>query len=148
VDDRKSLISEMRFSGDLRFMTPTISSLADRSSILYEGRAKKSVLDDISAMEKDAWKNRLLAEIEKKGKSQRAVSLAAGMGPGYINSWLNENKDPTVENLIKVCEVLDVTLSFILYGYDITPASQEILALLEKRPDSRDAILKLLKDKA
>lgn len=83
-------------------------------------------------MEDDnAWRERLTAAIQASGKTMRAISLEAGMGAGYVHSILTKKdpKDPTVPNLIKVCDVLGVTLYRILYGFDLTPENQEILRL-------------------
>ncbi|MEN3145726.1 helix-turn-helix transcriptional regulator [Neorhizobium sp. IRAMC:178] len=130
-------------------MSAIISSLADRSSVRYEGRAKISDLADIAGMAKDDWKSRLLATIEERGTSQRRVSLDAGLGPGYVNSWFNkEQKEPTVENLLKVCAVLNVSVSYILFGVQMSAETEEILHLLEKNPETRDAVLKILRPAA
>lgn len=77
--------------------------------------------------------------------SSRAVSIAAGNGPGYVHSILTEGKDPSVSNLIAICEVLGVSLSKILYGFDISPETEEILARLEGDPSARPALLALLR---
>ncbi len=95
-----------------------------------------------------SWKIRLEEALEKSGRSKRSVSLAAGLGPGYVHSILKEGKDPTVENLIAVANVVGVSLSHLLYGYEVSKEAEEILALLEKRPHQRDAILQLLRDQA
>jgi transcriptional regulator with XRE-family HTH domain len=129
-------------------MSTTLSSKADMSTILYKGRADLSDSEDIRAMANDTWQSRLKAEIKAQKKSQREVSLAAGLGPGVVNSWLNDNegKDPMMDSLLKVCAVLNVSLPRILYGYEISGDTEEILRLLERRPASRDAILRLLRD--
>lgn len=100
-------------------------------------------------MANEDWKSRLLATIKEKKTSQRHVSLAAGLGPGYVNSWFNkEQKEPTVENLLKVCEVLNVSVSYILFGVQMSAETEQILHLLEKNPDTRDAVLKILRPAA
>lgn len=125
-----------------------ISSIADMSSILYEGRARISEIEDIRRMETGDWRARLAAALEASGKSKRSVSLAAGLGPGYVHSILKEGKDPTVDNLISVCREIGVSLSSVLYGVEMAPETEEILQLLEKSPDSRDGLLKLLRDRS
>ncbi|WP_234886437.1 helix-turn-helix domain-containing protein [Agrobacterium vitis] len=126
-------------------MNATLSSLEDKSSILYEGRAKKSFFEDIAAMQKEDWRARLSTALEKSDKSKRAVSLAAGLGPGYIHSILSEGKDPTVDNLIAVANALDVSVSYLLYGYDLTPETEKILSLLEKNPEARAGVFRILR---
>lgn len=99
-------------------------------------------------MTHDTWQQRLDAEIKAQKKSHRAVSIAAKLGPGVVNSWINDNegKEPRIENLLAVCEVLNVSIQRILYGYEISADTEEILRLLEKNPARRQAILQLLKD--
>lgn len=104
-----------------------------------------SVLADTLGMMTESWKKRLEDAIKNSGKSMRAVSLAAGLGPGYVHSILKDGRDPTIENLISVAGVIDVSLSYLLYGYDVSPETEEILQLLESQPSHRGAILQLLR---
>ncbi|MBO3760380.1 helix-turn-helix transcriptional regulator [Ciceribacter sp. L1K22] len=97
-------------------------------------------------MKNDAWRGRLQQALDRSGRSAREVSLAAGKGAGYVHSLLKEDKDPTLENLLAVCRELNVSLSELIYGFEISPATEEILALLEGSPDARDGILKILRD--
>ncbi|OMP69950.1 transcriptional regulator [Agrobacterium tumefaciens] len=93
------------------------------------------------------WRARLQDALEASGKSAREVSLAAGKGPGYVHSILKEGKEPTVDNLIAICSVLNVSLSQVIYGIEMSAETAEILSLLENSPNARDGILKILRDK-
>lgn len=107
-----------------------------------------SEIADIPGMDDGGWRHRLRAAVDGAGKSQRAVSLAAGLGPGYVNSLFNEEKDPTIQNLIKVCRALGVSLSYVLYGYEMSGETEEILRLLQDADaEERDAFLKLLRSR-
>lgn len=124
-----------------------ISSIEDMSSIPYEGRADVNEIEDISIMTQREWKARLEAEIKKQNRSMRDVSLKAGKGPGYVHSILVAGKDPTIDNMIDVCNALGVSLSQILYGINVSPETEEILHLLETAtPGHREGILKILRD--
>nr|WP_233284941.1 helix-turn-helix transcriptional regulator [Agrobacterium tumefaciens] len=125
-----------------------ISSIEDVSTIPNEGRAKISEIEDIQPMGIADWRARLQDALETSGKSAREVSLAAGKGPGYVHSILKEGKEPTVDNLIAICGVLNVSLSQIIYGIEMSAETAEILSLLENSPNARDGILKILRDKA
>lgn len=103
-----------------------------------------SSLADTFAMSDDTWCTRLAAAMKEKNLSKRAVSLAAGMGQGYIHSILVEGKDPSVDNLTEVCRIVGVTLPYVLYGYDLTPETERFLRLLEQKPQMREGMLKLL----
>lgn len=99
-------------------------------------------------MNDEAWRKRLADALEVSGKSKRGVSLAAGMGPGYLHSLLAEKKDPTVQNLMSICKELGVSLSFILYGYEISAENEEILRLLEvSAPGEKEGLLKMLRSR-
>ncbi|WP_348647498.1 helix-turn-helix domain-containing protein [Rhizobium leguminosarum] len=125
-------------------MALTISSLADTSSILYEGRAKISDLEDIAAMADEAWRKRLEDALKNSNRSKREISLKAGKGAGYVHSILSEGKDPTIESLIAVCQELGVSLTWIVYGFEISPATEQLLSLIEQNPDDRAAVLQIL----
>ncbi|MBB3947082.1 ribonucleoside-diphosphate reductase alpha chain [Rhizobium skierniewicense] len=92
------------------------------------------------------WRARLRDALSARGMSAREASLAAGKGPGYVHSILKDGKDPTVDNLVAVCEVLNVSLSQIIYGIDVSAETAEILSLLEGSPEMRDGILKILRN--
>ncbi len=126
-------------------ITANLSALADMSSVFDKGRARVSEIADIRGMIDEGWRSRLLAAIKASGKSHRELSLAAGMGAGYVNSLFNDHKDPTIKNLMSVCEAVGVSLSYVLYGYEMSAETEEILRLLQKAPEGeRDALLRLL----
>lgn len=100
-------------------------------------------------MDWDGWKERLADGIKAKGKSQREVSLAAGKGPGYVNSLLKEGKDPTIENLLLVCEAADLSLIWVLFGFDMDRETEEIVRELKREsPTGRSGLLQHLRERA
>lgn len=107
-----------------------------------------SEISDTHGMEK-AWRDRLAAAIKQSGKSMRAVSLGAGYGPGYVHSILKDNKDPTIDHLIDVCGQLGISLSYLIYGVDVSGENERILHLLQDAPPlRRKGILQILEDEA
>ena len=90
------------------------------------------------------WRARLAAALEAKPMSKRAASLAAGLGAGAVHSWLSEGKDPSVDNLMEVCRVLGTSLTYVMYGYKITPEVEEVLGLLQDNPQALDGIRAIL----
>lgn len=98
-------------------------------------------------MNESLWRERLSRALADSGKSKRAVSLLTGSGPGYLHSILNDGKEPTIEKLISLCEALDVSVIYVLYGFDVGPDEAELLAALRDNPGKRDAILSLLTPK-
>jgi len=127
-------------------MPSILSSKADKSSVLYEGRARVSEISDIPGMN-ESWQKRLARGIKANRLSQRRVSLDAGMGPGYVNSLIKEGKDPTVEHLIAVCRAAELSLSWVLFGVEISAETEQLMELLENAPKSkRESLLNLLKE--
>lgn len=100
---------------------------------------------DNARMADDKWKDRLSAAIKDSGKSMREVSLAAGRGPGYISGIFSDNKDPTIEHLMAVCDAVPVSLAHVLYGFDITPEDADLLAAMKRSPETREAVLTLIR---
>jgi len=92
------------------------------------------------------WRNRLTKAVEDSGKSKRSISLASGNGPGYLHSILKDGKDPTIENLLSICENIGVSAVYVLYGYDVGKEEEELLEALRANPSKRSAILSLLQD--
>lgn len=95
-------------------------------------------------MENQDWRARIRAAIKEKKLSMRRVSLDAGKAEGYLHSILADGKDPSIDNLTKVCEVIGISLPYALYGYDMTPETVRLLQLFESHPEKRDSILKLM----
>lgn len=97
-------------------------------------------------MSETDWRQRLEAAISKSDMSMRQVSLKADCGPGYVHSILKDGKDPSIDRLQKVGEVLGLTVSYILYGIDVSPETAEVVRLLEMHPRKRQGILAILRD--
>ncbi len=96
----------------------------------------------------DAWRGRLADAIKGSGRAMREVSLAAGMGPSYLHGVLKGGKDPTIYNLVKVCGIVGVSLSHVLYGYDMTAQEEDALRLLKAAtPGEREALLQILRER-
>lgn len=98
-------------------------------------------------MEKHDWRSRLIEAIETSDRSMRQVSLAAKKGPGYLHSILKGGKDPTIDNLIDVCATLNISVTKILYGIEISRETEELLSLIEENPASRNGVLQILRQR-
>lgn len=98
-------------------------------------------------MENTAWRTRLEAALKEKGLSKRKVSLDSGNGPGYVHSILSEGKDPTIEKLTSVCAAAGLSMSYILYGFNVTPEDEAVISALHESPEKRAAVLTLLGQK-
>ena len=90
------------------------------------------------------WLDRLVAEIKRKGMTQRSVSLKAGLGAGYVNSLVKEGKDPAVDHVMRICAALDVSAAYVLFGFNVTPETERIMRAVEDSPERRAALVALL----
>jgi len=104
-----------------------------------------SEIEDISAMSED-WRSRLAAGIKANKKTRRGVSLAAGMGAGYVSSLLKEEKDPTIDNLLKICAAADVSVYYVLYGVKIDRETEEIIQILSSSKTRTKGLLQVLRN--
>lgn len=94
----------------------------------------------------ETWRHRLAAAIDRGGRSQREISLAAGVGPGYVNSLFKDGKEPTLDRLQRVCDAANVSIYYIIGGFDITPETEEFLRLLMRAdPSVQQSVLTLLR---
>lgn len=93
-----------------------------------------------------AMRERLSQAIYEKRLSMRQVGLDAGLSESAVHGIIKLGRDPGAENLVKICDVIGATLSWVMYGYEITPEAEEVLNLLQKNPAKREAILQLLRE--
>ena len=107
-----------------------------------------SSIADIAAMKVSSWRERLRQAIKDRSLSKRSVSLRAQLGQGYLHSILDEGKEPTIQNLADVCAAIPVSMSYILYGFDVTPEDEAIIAAMHESPEKRQAVLTLISTKS
>jgi hypothetical protein len=74
----------------------------------------------------------------------RAVSKDAGLGAGYLHGVLREGKEPGVDHLILICDQLGVSFAYVLLGFEVTPETLRLVEVIEREPERRDAVLRLL----
>lgn len=103
---------------------------------------------DIHNMAKDEWRLRLAAKIKQSDKSLRAISLAIGKSEGYVHSVLKGHRSPRAEVLAQICAAVGTSVSYVLYGFDISAEEEEFLSLFSaaSKPE-RDAVLTLLRSR-
>lgn len=93
----------------------------------------------------DGMRVRIEEQLDKAGITARAACLNANMSPGYLHSILKENRAPTVPKLAELCAKNGLSLPYILFGFEISPETQELVSLIEQDPGLRDNVLSLLK---
>lgn len=100
------------------------------------------------------WENRLIEVIEAKiresvppGKRRgtityRSLSLAIGRAPGYIHGFIKSGKEPSLDSVVRLCDELGVSMSYVLWGLAISPQDEALLKRVAALP--RDAQLKFV----
>lgn len=67
---------------------------------------------------KEDWRERLLAAIDADERSDRAISLAAGLGPNFVGQMRGSKtappKNPSIEHITKLARALNLPLASIL----------------------------------
>ena len=88
-----------------------------------------------------AWRQRLIAAIEKDVRTPRAISIAAGLGPNYLSQMVERGTSPSIPALVSLCGVLNLSLTYIFTGADMTPEQEELLRLSAELPDQQKDLL-------
>lgn len=91
------------------------------------------------------WRERLKEILEERQLSMREVSIASGCGHGYLYKILRENSEPTLDKLMKVANYLDLSLSWLLTGLDVSKQTEDFTLLYESlSPEQRERVFLLL----
>ena len=97
-------------------------------------------------MENPPWRQRLTAAIEADPRSMNRISLDAGFARNHVGQFINDEKGPKIDTLLKLCRTLNVSPTYILLGYHLDHLSEQILQLLLQAPvEEREALLALLR---
>lgn len=59
---------------------------------------------------------RLKEAIERKGLTQKKFSIMCNIKPYTINRYISNQRQPDLETLIKMAELLDISLTYLLLG--------------------------------
>lgn len=90
-------------------------------------------------------RQRLMQALEERGISMRKASLDAGFSETFVHGIIKLGRDPGIDNLTKLCETHGISLSYIIFGHEISAEAEEILVLFQEKPSRRQAILELLR---
>lgn len=97
-------------------------------------------------MDSFEWRHRLLKAIEDDRRSDRKLSIDAGLGPNYVQQMKNDAKNTGAVAVIKLCSALNVSTAYIFAGIELTPETEEVLKLFSRLDaDLKDRILGILR---
>ncbi len=95
------------------------------------------------------WRSRLAAVIETSGRSMRDISLSAGVSQNYLGSILHEGSEPSIERMMKLCDELGVSVTYLLLGVDLTGNAEQMLrAYAMLNEEQQKTVLALVKSMA
>ena len=91
------------------------------------------------------WRRKLLEAADRSGRSDRDISLCAGVNPSYLNEMRRMGKDPSVPRALALANELRVSIaSLFLDRDDISAEDEELLALSHQSTAAeREAVLTL-----
>lgn len=87
------------------------------------------------------WRDRLMKSIEADGRSPRAISLAAKLGPNYLTQMIERGTAPSTPALVSLCDVLGISLTYVFTGATMTPDQEELLRLSAEMQDHQKDLL-------
>ncbi|QUS59196.1 helix-turn-helix domain-containing protein [Pseudovibrio brasiliensis] len=86
------------------------------------------------------WKERLKEAVKKDGRSMAAISRACGRSPQYVTQIFSYDKEPTIGNLTKLCEALNVSPVYIVSGIDLPKELEPLIGKFADLPASDRAL--------
>jgi hypothetical protein len=87
------------------------------------------------------WRDRLMKSIEADGRSPRAISLAAKLGPNYLTQMIERGTAPSTPALVSLCDALGISLTYVFTGANMTPDQEELLRLSAEMQDHQKDLL-------
>lgn len=94
----------------------------------------------------NSWNERLKIAIDEDGRSKRAISLAAGLGPNYIEQTFSRGTSPVQGKLAAILDQLGQEAAIFVYtGVRANAQTIEFLNHLANAPEPlRNSALDLL----
>lgn len=90
------------------------------------------------------WRQRLEQAITKSGMSERAISRAIGRAPGYTQGIIKLGKEPSIESVVRLADVLGVSLEWLLFGIEQDGDTDRLMRIYAGlSPDQRAEFLRL-----
>jgi transcriptional regulator with XRE-family HTH domain len=96
----------------------------------------------------DDWRQRLLAACDAAnaaGMSDYVIAKKAGLGRNFVQQLRKSPREPQAKHVIELCKALNVSLSHIFLGRDITPEGEQFVQAFQNLPaDLREAVLRIV----
>lgn len=96
----------------------------------------------------EEWRERFLAVVDADGRSDRAISLAAGCNENAVNEIRNTAKSPRVDRLLALIGELDVSVAYIFTGIELSREDEDFLkTILSLSPAGRAGVLAIVQER-
>ena len=96
----------------------------------------------------ESWRKRLIEAVDADPRSDRAISIAAGIGVNAVNELRNTGKKPSVERALMIANEVGISLSRLFLDLDISVEEEEMIRLMSAAdPDVQEAVLTILRGK-
>lgn len=76
--------------------------------------------------------SRISEECQRNGINSNELGKLLSLKKGPLTDWKNQKSKPTLDQLIKMCEIFAVSADYLLFGTTHKELSQEEYTLLEK----------------
>ena len=76
--------------------------------------------------------SRISEECKKTGINSNELGRLLSLKKGPLTDWKNQKSKPTLDQLIKMCEICAVSADYLLFGTTRKDLTQEECTLLEK----------------
>lgn len=90
---------------------------------------------------------KIIAELNKQGKSQKSLAQYIGVSDTAIGKWKTKPQDIKFENVVKASEFLGISLNYLAYGKEPsipTEYKKLILSYQKLSPENQQMALRLL----
>ncbi|WP_104662823.1 helix-turn-helix domain-containing protein [Ensifer adhaerens] len=95
----------------------------------------------------DDWRARLGVKIDESGQSYRSLSAKCGFGPNFVSEFMAGGKAPSADRVVKLADVLNVSLAYIFTGVEMSREDEDFLRLVAAMPDDQKRHLRALLEK-
>jgi hypothetical protein len=73
------------------------------------------------------WFDRLLEAVERDGRDMKAISLAAGLGPNFVQQMVRYRKAPKIDSFVKLMKALGQSdVLYIITGNQFSDVDQQL----------------------
>ena len=115
-----------------------------RNALQIDGVQTRISATDFTLESKMDWRTRTRQRMKDLHLTHSEMGEILGVTPGAVSHYLTGHNEPSVERFIKICQALDVSADWLLFGdarsrpsSNLSKAAQRIADAWEKLPKER-----------